>query len=96
MINERNRDLENAQKRLKQKEQSLNQKLGDNNRKEKELERLRKDISEQRDVLTIKLEEVNKSHRKQVEQLEAISQLSADEAKKQLQDWFKQHRRNFP
>ena len=89
VINNRNKEVENAHQRVKQKENTLNQKLAEVNRKDKELTKGGEDITQQRNVLQKKQEEVNTAHQKQVEQLEVIAQLSADEARGQLVEALK-------
>jgi len=84
VINKKNNDINNADQRVKQKENTLNQKLAEVNRKDAEFKKDKLAIDQQRSVLDKKHTELEKSHRLQVEQLEQISNLSADEAKKQL------------
>ena len=84
VIIKKNNDINNANQRVKQKENTLNQKLGEVNRKDAEFKKDNEAIVQQRSVLDKKLVELEKSHKLQVEQLEQISNLSADEAKKQL------------
>ena len=89
MINNKNNEINKAESRIKDKENSLSQKLGDTNKKQKELEQEKSTLSQQKDALQKKQEELAKSHKKQVEQLEAISKLSAEEAKEQLVEALK-------
>ena len=84
VINKKNNDINNADQRVKQKENTLNQKLAEVNRKDAEFKKERLTINQQRSVLDKKQAELEKSHKLQVEQLEQISNLSADEAKKEL------------
>ena len=83
-INEKNNKLAAAEQRFKQKETVLNQKIEENQRKEKELEAIRNNITNQLHLVEKKNEELTKLHKRQVEQLETISGLSAEEAKAQL------------
>jgi ribonuclease Y len=83
-VNEKNRQLNSAEGRVKQKENSASQKLEQAQRKEKETENLRNTLNEQLKILNKKNEEVAKLHERQVMQLETISQISAEEAKTQL------------
>ncbi len=53
-------------------------------RKTKEIDAIRDNLAHQMEILERKKEELDKAHRQQVEQLETISGLSADEAKNQL------------
>jgi len=84
VIIKKNNDINNADQRVKQKENTLNQKLAEVNRKDAEFKKEKAAIDQQRSVLDKKHAELEKSHKLQVEQLEQISNLSADEAKKQL------------
>ena len=88
-INKKNNDINNAHQRVSQKENSLNQKLAEVNKKDASFKQLISDIDMQKSVLEKKQSDVDKSHKKQVEQLEQISNLSADEAKKQLVESLK-------
>jgi ribonuclease Y len=84
VINKKNNDINNANQRVTQKENTLNQKLEEVNRKDAAFKTLNTEIDQQRVVLDKKQSELEKSHKKQVEQLEKISNLSADDAKVQL------------
>jgi ribonuclease Y len=83
-INEKNQTLQIGENRIKQKEQSLNAKMEDNQRKAKELENLKENLALQNEILQKKQQEVDKGHKRQLEQLETISGLKAEEAKAQL------------
>jgi len=89
VINNKNNEINKIENRIKDKESSLSKKLEETNKKNKELEQERSTISQQKDALQKKQEELAKSHKKQVEQLEAISKLSAEEAKEQLVEALK-------
>lgn len=83
-VQERNTHLNQLENRAKQKESELNKKLEDLNRKDKELESARNQANQQIELYKHRLEEVEKGHRKQVEMLEKISGLKAEDAKTQL------------
>ena len=89
VINKKNNDINNANQRVTQKENTLNQKLEEVNRKDAAFKALNTEIDQQRAVLDKKQSELEKSHKKQVEQLEKISNLSADDAKVQLIETLK-------
>jgi len=89
VINKKNNDINNANQRVTQKENTLNQKLEGVNRKDADFKTLNAEIDQQRAVLDKKQADLDKSHKKQVEQLEKISNLSADEAKLQLIETLK-------
>lgn len=80
----RNQNLLTSENKIKQKEQSLNQKLEQVQRKDAELEQIRVTLTKQLDVVAAKKEEVDKALNNQVKQLEKIAGLSADDAKAQL------------
>ena len=89
IINNKNNEIAKVENRIKDKENTLSQKLGKTNKKEKELEDQKSNLSQQKESLQKRQEELAKSHKKQVEQLEAISKLSAEEAKEQLVEALK-------
>jgi len=84
VINEKNQRVLIAENTLKQREGSFSQKTEEIHRKNKEVDAIRDNLAHQMEILERKKEELDKSHKQQVEQLETISQLSADEAKNQL------------
>jgi ribonuclease Y len=83
-VNERNQQLVVLENKAKQKEGDLAKKVEEATRKDKELESQRNQLNSQVELYKKKSEEIEKSHRKQVELLEKVSGLSADEAKSQL------------
>ena len=89
MINNKNNELSKAENRIKDKENFLSKKFSENNKKEKKLEEQKNNLNQQKEVLQKRQDELAKSHKKQVEQLEAISKLSAEEAKEQLVEALK-------
>ncbi len=88
-INERNNQATQAENRIKQKETTLNQKLEEVKRKEGEFDKRKREIEHQIDMIKVRQEEIDKLHRKQVEQLETISGISAEEAKAQIVESLK-------
>lgn len=88
-VQERNNQISVAENRIKQKETDLSKKIEDANRKEKELENAKNQANQQIEIYKSKLEEVEKGHRKQVEMLEKVSGLKAEEAKTQLVESIK-------
>ncbi len=83
-VQEKNSLIAQAEIRAKQKESEINKKVEDLSRKDKELENARLQANQQTELYKHRLEEVEKGHRKQVEMLEKISGLKADDAKTQL------------
>ncbi len=88
-INDIHQKAKQKENTLNQKENTLNQKLSEVNKKDTEFKTLRSDIDLQKSVLAKKQLELDKSHKIQVEQLEQISNLSAEDAKSQLIDTLK-------
>ena len=88
-INDIHQKAKQKENTLNQKENTLNQKLSEVNKKDAEFKNLRSDIDLQKSVLAKKQLELDKSHKIQVEQLEQISNLSAEDAKSQLFETLK-------
>ena len=88
-IAKKDKDINNASQRIAQKENTLNQKLAEVNKKDAGFKQSMSDLDMQKSVLEKKQSELDKLHSKQVEQLEQISNLSADEAKAQLVESLK-------
>lgn len=83
-VNERNQQLVVLENKAKQREGDLAKKVEEITKKDKELEQQKIQLNSQVEVYKKKSEEIEKSHRKQVELLEKVSGLSAEEAKSQL------------
>jgi ribonuclease Y len=90
LINEKNEKLNLRENDVKQKEFSINQKQEDMQRRNKEVEVIRENLTAQLEIIEKKKEELERSHRLQVEQLESISGLSAEEAREQLVESLKE------
>lgn len=88
-INEKNNKLSSAENKFKQKENNLSQRIEESQRVKKELDTIRNNLNMQLELVDRKGEELEKMHQQQVEQLEAISGLSAEEAKEQLVESLK-------
>lgn len=88
-IAEKDKNLLQAENRFKQKEGTLNQQIEQNKRKQSELDTLQANLTSQLEVIDRKKEEIDKAHVKQVQALEKIAGLSADDAKKQLVEALK-------
>ncbi len=88
-VSERNGALITNENKIKQKDNDLSKKIEENNRREKELEHAKQHANQQVELYKQRNEEIEKSHRKQVEMLEKVSGLKADEAKMQLVESIK-------
>lgn len=89
VINERNQRIDAREKKFKEKETKLNQRIEENTRHYKKNKELQEQLDKRMELLDRRNQEVDQMHRKQVEQLEVISALSAEDAKKQLIDALK-------
>ncbi len=88
-IVEKDKVINAAENRVKQKETTLAQKLEQTQRKQQEYDQQQATLKNQLEILEAKKEEVGKLHQRQVEQLEKISGLSVDQAKSQLVEALK-------
>ena len=89
VVNNRNQKISATENKLKQKENSLNQKMNEYNKKEKDVQRLQNKLEEKIKRNEKKEVELERHHRRQVEQLEAVAGISGEEAKKQLVETLK-------
>ena len=88
-VQQRNQQIQQHENRLKQRELSLNQRQDDLNRKKGEIETDRKRLENQQQGLARREEELKELEAKEREKLEAISGLSADEARERLVESLK-------
>jgi ribonucrease Y len=88
-INEKNIIISRNENRIKQKESSLSGKYEEYQRKQKELTTLRNNLTNQLEIIDKKQIELEKTIAKQVEKLETVSGISAEEAKSQLIETLK-------
>tara|TARA_R110000850_G_scaffold277086_1_gene422539 strand:- start:281597 stop:283162 length:1566 start_codon:yes stop_codon:yes gene_type:complete len=89
VILSRDKKIAEAEKRTRDKESLVSGELAKNKKLNAELEEEIKDYRERLDVLEKKQSEVDKLYRGQIEQLEVISSLSAEDAKAQLLETIK-------
>ena len=94
LINEKNNKILQAENRIKQKETALNQKLEEQGKKQKEVQTIKDSLTTQVEIVTKKQTELEKAHQQAIDQLEAISGLSASEAKQQIVESLKEEARN--
>ncbi|HEY4787288.1 MAG TPA: ribonuclease Y [Bacteroidales bacterium] len=87
--NERNSRIAQAENKIKQKELALNQKFEEAQRTKKDADAIRENLNLQLEVVEKKHEELERLHKQQVEQLESISGITAEEAKAQLVESLK-------
>ena len=80
----RDKKIAETEKRVRDKESQVSQELDKNKKINQEITTKINDYTKKVDFLERRTEEVEKLHRKQVENLEVISGLSAEDAKKEL------------
>ncbi len=83
-IHEKNDEVQKSENRLKQKEASINLKFEELQKKQKEVATIKQGLQNQVDIVTKKQTDLDKAQKVQIEKLEAIASLSANEAKAQL------------
>ena len=88
-FNEKNNKILQAENKLKQREVLFSQKFEELQRKQKEIDAIRDNLSNQLLLVDKRTEELDRLHKSQVDKLEVISGLSAEEAKAQLVDSLK-------
>lgn len=86
---EKNKEFLKNENRLKQKETSLAQKQEELQRKQKEISTIKDNLTAQVEIINKKQQELDKSVKQQIDQLQEISGMSAEEAKTQLIDTLK-------
>jgi ribonuclease Y len=89
-VHEKNEELNRNESRMKQKETTLNQKFEENSKKQKEIAVIKQNLTSQMEIVARKQAELEKSVKHQVDKLEAIAGLSANEAKSQLIETLKE------
>ncbi|MDB3934757.1 ribonuclease Y [Flavobacteriaceae bacterium] len=89
VINSRERKMVEAEKRTRDKESQVSSELAKSKKANDELENKKKSYTERLVFIEKKQLDLDKMHKNQVEQLEVISSLSADDAKTQLMETLK-------
>lgn len=84
VLTEKNSRIAQIENKTKQREVVINQKLEELQRKHKEVDVIRENLNGQMELIEKRSEELDKMHKSQIEKLELISGLSAEEAKNQL------------
>jgi ribonuclease Y len=90
VINNREKKINDSEKRTRDKESQISSELAKNKKLNAEVDSKRKNYDERLAVVEKKKNEVEKMHQSQIEQLEVISSLSADDAKEQLMQSLKE------
>jgi len=88
-ISEKDKNILAAENRIKQKETTLNQQTEASKRKQSEVEAIQLNLNNQLEIVEKRRDDLEKSHQKQVQALEKIAGLSAEDAKAQLVEALK-------
>lgn len=84
VILSRDKKITDAEKRVRDKESLVSKELAKNKKLSARLEAQQSEYDERLAILEKRQQDLDRAHRSQIEQLEVISSLSAEEAKKQL------------
>ena len=88
-VREQDKRLQQQEQRLQQREQQLNQRQGDVQRSLNEVNQKIQQVEQRQQALDYKQQEVERMHHEAEKQLEQLSGMSAEEAKKQLVEALK-------
>ncbi|WP_234734956.1 ribonuclease Y [Tellurirhabdus bombi] len=88
-VNKKKNILITNESKLKQREQQLQQMGDQQKRKEQELDQLKNQLAQQQEAITKRREEAERMRQQQVEALEKIANLTAEQARDQLIDALK-------
>ena len=92
-VQQRNQRIQQSENKLKQREISLNQRQEELNRRKQEVEHNQQRVDNEKKLLAIKQEELEKMQSQERAKLEEVSGLSADEAKSRLIESLKDEAR---
>ncbi|MDV7140723.1 ribonuclease Y [Maribacter sp. TH_r10] len=90
VIINKDKKIAEAEKRTRDKESQVSNELAKNRKLNEQLDRKIKDVAHREEFFNKKQEELDKLHSNQVQQLEVISGLSAEDAKSQLMESLKE------
>ena len=90
----RNQKIQQAENKLKQREMVLSQRQEEIQRKKMEAEAVKENLEAQLVIVDKKKEELDKLQQQEIDKLEAISGLSAEEAKERLVESLKEEAKN--
>ena len=89
-VSVRNSKIQSQEAKLKHREMVMNQKQEEINKKRAEMDTVKENLENQLDIVEKKKQELDKIHRQEIERLEALSGLSAEEAKERLAQSIKE------
>lgn len=88
-VNSRTSKVQAAENKIKQREQTLTQKIEEAQRRKNEADAIKENLDSQLEVIEKKKQDLDKLHKKEIERLEALSGLSAEEIKHKLVEALK-------
>ena len=83
-VSVRNSKIQSVEAKLKQREMTLNQRQEDLQRKNNEVDIVKENLAAQLELVDKKKQDLEKLHQREIEHLESLSGLSAEEAKERL------------
>ena len=88
-VNARNSKIQSQEAKLRQREMSINQRQEEFQKRKMEQDSIRENLELQLELVDKKKHELDKIHKHEIERLEALSGLSAEEAKERLSESLK-------
>ncbi|GAB6011928.1 ribonuclease Y [Viscerimonas tarda] len=88
-VNSRNSKLQSFEAKFKQREQSLNQRQEELQRRKNEVEAVKENLDTQLEIVDKKKQDLERLHKQEIDRLEALSGLSAEELKEKLVEALK-------
>ena len=88
--NIRNAKIQSQETKLRQRELAINQRQEELNKRKNEMDSIRDSLSNQLELVDKKKQDLDKIHKMEIERLEALSGLSAEEAKDRLAQSLKE------
>ncbi len=88
-VREQEKKQQQQEQRLQQREQQLNQRQGDIQRAQNDVNQKTQQLEQQQKAIEFKSQEIERMHHQAEQQLEQLSGISAEDAKKQLIDALK-------
>jgi ribonuclease Y len=89
-VNIRNSRIQSQEVKLKQREMTLDHRQDELHKQKAEVDTIRENMESQLEIIEKKKQELDKIHRMEIERLEALSDLSAEEAKERLAQSLKE------
>lgn len=89
-VTQRNAKIQASESKLKQRELQINQRLEELQRKKNEASLVKENLDAQLEIIEKKKAELDKIHKQEIERLEALSGLSAEEARDRLTESLKE------